>query len=38
VIVGPTTNQEITYQSIQEFLDFNGYQKNIVKKSNIPYR
>ena len=37
IIVGPTINQEITIDSIENFTNDLGY-KNIVKTSKVPYR
>lgn len=40
ITIGPTSNTELTMQSIKDFLLINGYDVNsiIVKASKIPYR
>jgi len=38
IIVGPTANQDVTTNSIKNFVEDVGYNKNIVQLSEIPYR
>ena len=38
IIVGPTANQDVTMNSIENFVEDIGYSKNIVQRSEIPYR
>lgn len=38
IVVGPTTNQEITARSIEEYLGNQGYGDVVVSRSRVPYR
>jgi hypothetical protein len=38
IYIGPKSNQNITIESIENFISDLGYSENIVKSSKIPYR
>lgn len=38
IIVGPTVNQDVIIESIQNFIEDIGYSKIIVRSSKVPYR